>query len=255
MPDTTLPYNIDPTKLISLDEAVRQTKISRSSIVFQCPELVLDCRPLESSYAWMGVGIVDRKLHQMPDLGLLIEESRQLVLRRLQNFRLKSFGFHLVNQLRVKTGGRILELTRPSHGRVENIPAPALLVSADLDLYKQKEPPSRQKPEREGVPCLVWSHEPEQLKQLAESLEQEGYIESADIWCQHFRMPRDSALKRTTALPINWLKYKKRIHIVLGKTGITLKEKDWNAHFGIDRPGGPENEDEVLSEIIKQAMR
>ena len=147
-----------------------------------------------------------------------------------------------------------MELTRPSHGWIENIPAPALLVSADLDLYKQKEPSSRQKPEREGVPCLVWSHEPEQLKQLAGSLEQEGYIESADIWCQHFRMPRDSALKRTTALPINWLKYKKRIHMVLGKTGITLKEKDWNAHFGIDRPGGPENEDDVLSEIIKQAI-
>ena len=128
---------------MTLDEANRQTKLSKSSIVFQCPELLLDCRPLESSYAWLGVGIGGRKLYQMPDLGLLIEESRQPVLRRLQNFRLKSFGFNLVNQLRVKTGGRILELTRPSHGRVENIPGPALLVSADLELYKQEGFPTR----------------------------------------------------------------------------------------------------------------
>ena len=255
MSDTISPDIIDRSKYMTLDEANRKAKLFRSSIVYQCRELVLDCRPLEESYYWVGIGIVDRKPYRMPELGLLLEESRQLVLRRLQNLRYNGIGFNLVRNLKINTGGRILELTRPSHGRVGNIPAPALLVSADLDLYKQKEPSSRQKPEREGVPCLVWSHEPEQLKQLAESLEQEGYIESADIWCQHFRMPRDSALKRTTALPINWLKYKKRIHIVLGKTGIALKEKDWNAHFGIDRPGGPENEDDVLSEIIKQAMR
>ena len=123
---------------MTLDEASRQTKLSKSSIVFQCPELLLNCRPLEPSYVWLGVGICDRKLYQMPDLGLLLEESRQLVLRRLQNFRLKSFGFNLVDQLRVNTGERILELTRPSHGRIGNIPAPKLLVSADLDLYVQE---------------------------------------------------------------------------------------------------------------------
>ena len=107
----------------------------------------------------------------------------------------------------------------------------------------------------EGAPCLVWDHAAEKLEKLAKGLEQGSYIESAEIWCQHFRTPGDSPLKKTTAPPIKWCKYKKLIHIVLGKTGITLKEKDWNAHFGIDRPSGPENEDDVLSEIIKQAMR
>ena len=108
---------------MTLDEAHRQTNLSRNSIVYQCSELVLDCRPMEPSYAWLGLGIVDRKLHQMPDLGLLIEESRHLVLRRLQYFRYKSFGFNLVEHLRIRKGERILELTRPRHGRVENITA------------------------------------------------------------------------------------------------------------------------------------
>ena len=136
---------LNRSKFMTLDEVNRQTKLSKSSIVFQCPELLLDCRPLESSDVWLGVGICDRKLYRMPDLGLLIEESRQLVLRRLHNFRFKSFGFNLVDQLRVKTGGRILELTRPSHGRIGNIPAPDLLVPTDFELYKQEGSPIRQK--------------------------------------------------------------------------------------------------------------
>ena len=32
-----------------------------------------------------GVGIVDRRLRQMLELGLLLEESKQLVLRRLRH--------------------------------------------------------------------------------------------------------------------------------------------------------------------------
>ncbi len=38
----------------------------------------------------------------------------------------------------------------------------------------------------EGEPCLVWDNHPEELRKLAHLLEQHGYIESADIWCQHF---------------------------------------------------------------------
>ena len=217
----------------------------------------LDCQPMESSYVRMGVGIVDRRLRQMPELGLLLEESRQLVLRRL---RYNCIGFNLVDQLRVKTGGRILELTRPSHGRIGNIPAPDLLVPTDFELYKQEGSPIRQKSTKaetvtEGVPCLVWDHEAEKLEKLAKGLEQGSYIESAEIWCQHFRTPGDSPLKKTTAPPIKWCKYKKLIHIVLGQTAITLKGKDWKIHFGISRPGGRENEDDVLSEIIKQAKQ
>ena len=258
MSDTISPDIIDRSKYMTLDEANRQTKLSKSSIVFQCPELLLDCRPLESSYVWMGVGIVDRRLRQMPELGLLLEESRQLVLRRL---RYNCIGFNLVDQLRVKTGGSILELTRPSHGRIGNIPAPDLLVPTDLELYKQEGSPIGQlmaKAETvmdEGVLCLVWDHEAEKLEKLAKGLEQGSYIESAEIWCQHFRTPGDSPLKKTTAPPIKWCKYKKLIHIVLGQTAITLKGKDWKIHFGISRPGGRENEDDVLSEIIKQAMQ
>ena len=108
MSDTISPDIIDRSKYMTLDEANRKAKLFRSSIVYQCRELVLDCRPLEESYYWVGIGIVDRRLRQMPELGLLLEESRQLVLRRL---RYNCIGFNLVDQLRVKTGGRILELT------------------------------------------------------------------------------------------------------------------------------------------------
>ena len=248
---------LNRSKFMTIDEAKRQTKLSKISIVYQCRELVLDCRPREESYYWVGIGIVDRRLRQMPELGLLLEESRQLVLRRL---RYNCIGFNLVDQLRVKTGGRILELTRPSHGRIGNIPAPDLLVPTDLELYKQEGSLIRQKSTKaetvtEGVPCLVWDHEAEKLEKLAKGLEQGSYIESAEIWCQHFRTPGDSPLKKTNAPPIKWCKYKKLIHIVLGQTAITLKGKDWKIHFGISRPGGRENEDDVLSEIIKQAMQ
>ena len=94
----------------------------------------------------------------------------------------------------------------------------------------------------------------EELEKLAQALEQLGYIKSADTWCQHFRANEDSPLKRTSAPPIEWLKYKKLIHQVLSSTGTKLKEEDWRIHFGISRPGGSENEDEDLAKIIKQAI-
>ena len=95
----------------------------------------------------------------------------------------------------------------------------------------------------------------EELEKLAQALEQLGYIKSADTWCQHFRTNEDSPLKRISAPPIEWLKYKKLIHQVLSSTGTKLKEEDWRIHFGISRPGGSENEDEDFAKIIKQAMR
>ena len=255
---TIAPSVIDRSKFMTLDEAKRQTKLSKISIVYQCRELVLDCRPLEESYYWVGIGIVDRRLRQMPELGLLLEESRQLVLRRL---RYNCIGFNLVDQLRVKTGGRILELTRPSHGRIGNIPAPDLLVPTDLELYKQEGSLIRQKPTKaetvtEVVPCLVWDHEAEKLQKLAQRLEQAGYIESAEIWCQHFRTSEESAFKQTNAPPINWLQNKKLIHNVLGTGGVTVRKEEWRSHFGISKPGGFERgdkRDEKLLEIIKEA--
>ena len=68
---TIAPSVIDRSKFMTLDEAKRQTKLSKISIVYQCRELVLDCRPLEESYYWVGIGIVDRKPYRMPELGLL----------------------------------------------------------------------------------------------------------------------------------------------------------------------------------------
>ena len=80
-----------------------------------------------------GVGIVDRRLRQMLELGLLLKESKQLVLRRLRhNF----IGFNLVDQLRVKTGGRILELTKTSLVRIGNIPAPEIPSAGDPSFTK-----------------------------------------------------------------------------------------------------------------------
>ena len=257
---TIAPCVIDRSKFITLNEVARETNLPRHSIVRITPELVLDCCPLESSYVWMGVGIVDRRLRQMPELGLLLEESRQLVLRRL---RYNCIGFNLVDQLRVKTGGSILELTRPSHGRIGNIPAPDLLVPTDLELYKQEGSLIRQKSTKaetvtEGVPCLVWDHEAEKLQKLAQRLEQAGYIESADIWCQHFRTSEESALKPTTAPPIKWLKNKKSIQIVLTRNGVTIKKEEWKSHFGTSKPSGfesGEKRDEQLLEIIKEAKK
>lgn len=257
---TIAPCVIDRSKFITLNEVARETNLPRHSINRITPELVLDCCPLESSYVWMGVGIVDRRLRQMPELGLLLEESRQLVLRRL---RYNCIGFNLVDQLRVKTGGSILELTRPSHGRIGNIPAPDLLVPTDLELYKQEGSLIRQKSTKaetvtEGVPCLVWDHEAEKLQKLAQRLEQAGYIESADIWCQHFRTSEESALKPTTAPPIKWLKNKKSIQIVLTSNGVTIKKEEWKSHFGTSKPSGfesGEKRDEQLLEIIKEAKK
>ena len=257
---TIAPCVIDRSKFITLNEVARETNLPRHSIVRITPELVLDCCPLESSYVWMGVGIVDRRLRQMPELGLLLEESRQLVLRRL---RYNCIGFNLVDQLRVKTGGSILELTRPSHGRIGNIPASDLLVPTDLELYKQEGSLIRQKSTKaetvtEGVPCLVWDHEAEKLQKLAQRLEQAGYIESADIWCQHFRTSEESALKPTTAPPIKWLKNKKSIQIVLTRNGVTIKKEEWKSHFGTSKPSGfesGEKRDEQLLEIIKEAKK
>ena len=73
--------------------------------------------------------------------------------------------------------------------KMEDIPRPVLLVSADLALYRQKASQRGMKTERkeavmEGEPFLVWDNNAGELKKLAHLLEQHGYIESAEIWCQ-----------------------------------------------------------------------
>lgn len=268
----TVPAEIvDLSKLMPLPKAQLQSGVYEYLIAQISPVIVLDCRPVERSYVWMGEGMVDRKPEKMPDLAPLIEDSVQEVYKnRLQNYT-KWSGFSLVNQLIVDTGEKCLRLYRPRRVDLRNktgplleiwdVPPPRLLVSNDIELYRRqalqlgvKLLPAQQAV-TEGELCLAWGHGAEELEKLAQALEQLGYIKSADTWCQHFRANEDSPLKRTSAPPIEWLKYKKLIHQVLSSTGTKLKEEDWRIHFGISRPGGSENEDEDLAKIIKQAMR
>ena len=110
----------------------------------------------------------------------------------------------------------------------------------------------------EGESCLVWDNHEEELKKLANLLEQHGYIESADIWCQHFRTSGESAPKKTNVLPIKWLKRTKLIHIVLAMNAVSIKNDEWEIHFGISKPGGferVEKTDEQLLEIIREAKQ
>ena len=147
--------------------------------------------------------------------------------------------------------------------KIEDIPKPVLLVSADLELYRQKAAQRGMKTERkeavmEGEPCLVWDNHAEELRRLAHLLEQHGYIESAEIWCQHFRTSGESALKKTNVLPIKWLKRTKLIQIVLAMNAVRIKKDEWEIHFGISKPGGfekGEKTDEQLLEIIREAKQ
>ena len=232
---------------------------------------MLDYQPAERSYVWMGEGMVDRKPEKIPDLAPLIEDSAQEVYKnRLQNFT-KQSGFSLVNKLIVDTGGKYLRLYWPRRVDLRNktgpllevwdVPPPRLLVSNDIELYRRqalqlgvKLSPAQQVVTEEEL-CLAWGHGVEELEKLAQALERLGYIKNADTWCQYFRTNEDSPLKQTSALPIEWLKYKKLIHQVLSSPGTKLKEEDWRIHFGISGPDGSENEDEDLAKIIKQAMR
>ena len=261
---------IDLSKLMPLAKAKLQSGVYEYLIAQISPVIVLDCRPAERSYVWMGEGMVDRNPKKMPDLAPLIEDSVQEVYKNSLQDYTKWSGFSLVNQLIVDTGEKCLRLYRPRRVDLRNktglllevwdVPPPRLLVSNDIELYRRqalqlgvKLLPAQQVV-TEGELCLACGHGVEELEKLAQALEQLGYIKSADIWCQHFRANEDSPLKRTSAPPIEWLKYKKLIHQVLSSTGTKLKEEDWRIHFGISRPGGSENEDEDLAKIIKQAI-
>ena len=153
----------------------------------------------------------------MPNFGLLLQESREELARRFGDYRISKHSFDLLHNLKAKTEKGFLRLSKPvkvQKGnmpgpslKVEDIPRPVLLVSADLELYRQKASQRGMKTERkeavmEGEPCLVWDNHAEELKKLAHLLEQHGYIESAEIWCQHFRTSGESALKKTNVLPI-----------------------------------------------------
>ncbi len=121
----------------------------------------------------MGTGITDRDLRRMPNFGLLLQESREELARRFGNYCISKHSFDLLHNLKVKTEKEFLRLSKPvrvqkgnmpgSSLKVEDIPRPVLLVSADLELYRWKASQSGMKTERkeavmEGEPCLVWDN-------------------------------------------------------------------------------------------------
>ena len=62
---------IDLSKLMPLTKAKLQSGVFEYLIAQISPVIVLDCRPIERSYVWMGEGMVDRKPEKMPDLSWL----------------------------------------------------------------------------------------------------------------------------------------------------------------------------------------
>ena len=170
MSNSTLPEMIDPSNFMSLDKAQRETGLADISILFYSPEVLLDCTPMEPSYVWMGTGITDRELRRMPNFGLLLQESREELARRFGSSRISKHSFDLLHNLKVKTEKGFLRLSKPVRDqrgnipgpslKIEDIPKPVLLVSADLELYRQKAAQRGMKTERkeavmEGEPCLV----------------------------------------------------------------------------------------------------
>ena len=99
-------------------------------------------------YVWMGTGITDRDLRKMLNFGLLLQESRDELARRLGNYRISKHSFDLLHNLKVKTEKGFLRLSKAVRVqmsnipgpplKIEDIPRPVLLVSADLELYRQK---------------------------------------------------------------------------------------------------------------------
>ena len=180
MPETTDSGLIDGDSFISLDEASLRTELPRYKLVKQFRNLWLDCRPLEKSYLWLSRGIVDRRFAPMPELGLLIEESHQIVSSRLRTNTI-SGGFPLVSGLKVHAEERILELAKPNRGLISNIPAPRLVIAnstfrANFYPEAQTVPVEFPGEVNEGIPCLVWPHTREELRTYAKLLAEEGYI-------------------------------------------------------------------------------
>ena len=111
----------------------------------------------------------DRDLRRMPNFGLLLQESREELARRFGDYRISKHSFDLLHNLKVKTEKGFLRLSKPVRVqmgnmpepslKVEDIPRPVLLVSADLELYRWKASQRGMKTERkeavmEGEPLF-----------------------------------------------------------------------------------------------------
>ena len=126
----TVPAEIvDLSKLMPLTKAQLQSGVYEYLIAQISPVIVLDCRPAERSYVWMGEGMVDRNLEKMPDLAPLIEDHVQEAYeKRLQNHT-KWSEFSLVDPLMVDTEEKCLRLYRPRRVDLRNKTGPLLKSS------------------------------------------------------------------------------------------------------------------------------
>ena len=128
MSNSTLPEMIDPSNFMSLDKAERETGLPDISILFYSPEVLLDCTTMEPSYIWMGTGITDRDLRRMPNSGLLLQESREELSRRLCNYLISKHSFDLLHNLKVKTEKGFFRLSKPVGVLVGNMPGSSLKI-------------------------------------------------------------------------------------------------------------------------------
>ncbi len=257
MSETTDPGFTNEDSFISLDTASLRTELPRYKLVKQFRNLWLDCRPLEKSYLWLGRGIVDRRFAPMPELGLLIEESHQIVSSRLRTNTVNR-GFALVSGLKVHAGERILELAKPNRGLISNIPAPRLVIANSAFRAKfypeaQTVPVEFPGEVNEGIPCLVWPHTREELRTYAKLLAEDGYIESPDIWCKHFRTMEEDPRMPLGTPKIAWLKNKKLIRTAMARKNVQMHEGDWLLHFGMNSPGGGAPSDRILNTILRKS--
>ena len=128
MSNSTSPEMIDPSNFMSLDKVERETSLADVSILFYSPEVLLDCTPMEPSYVWMGTGITDRDLRRMPNFGLLLQESRDELARRLCNYLISKHSFALLHNLKVKTEKGFLRLSKPVRVQKGDMPGSSLKV-------------------------------------------------------------------------------------------------------------------------------
>ena len=127
----------------------------------------------------------------MPNFGLLLQESRKKLARRLGNYHISELSFDLLDNLKVKTEKGFLRLSKPVRVQmvicrgpsltVEDISRPVLLVSADLNLYGREGSRWANRGQRNyiatvGELCLAWEHGVEELEKLAQALEQLSLI-------------------------------------------------------------------------------
>ncbi len=268
---------------LTLLEAVKQTGLSEAEVVLHSEEVWMYCPRVprdkekvtdvesDGHPTWLGDGQVLGKDRGMPVCAKLTDHSKEQLYIRLKKSNYDLKGLKVIDETFLGETEEV-ELQKPNPF---SIPValkidpnyvhdqPILYVTrSGLEQYVAASHFNELTHDSElgthkhdGTLCLRWDHSREELINLARLLEEHNYIESAEIWCGHFRVLGENALKKADTRTIQWVKNKKSIHLVLGGTGIKLKKEDWTAHFGINKPGGRQEEDEQLAAIIKRALK